>query len=186
MQKMILWEGLAHDTEEHCSVNFLDNEIIIRSEIEGWAGQVAVYAEYVLHLNKNWEATRAEIDFHVSDHQHSWHLKRNDDGHWSDNSGKSYPELQGCCFVDITLTPFTNSLPINALQLSEGESAEFDLVYFDILEITIRKDRQKYTRMPGNAYRFENEGGNFTADISVDDEGFVTHYPNLFEMLKPR
>ncbi|MCW4467484.1 putative glycolipid-binding domain-containing protein [Flavobacterium sp. MFBS3-15] len=186
MQKSIVWEGLANDTEEHCSVNFLGEEIVIRSEIEGWAAHKAVYAEYVLHLTNEWEAVRIEVDFHVSDHQHSRHLQRDGSGNWTDNSGKAYPELQGCLFLDISLTPLTNSLPINALHLSEGDSAEFDLAYFDILEDVIRKDRQKYTRMPGNVYRFENGGGSFTADIAVDADGFVTEYPNLFKMLKPR
>lgn len=186
MQKSIVWEGLAYDTEEHCSVNFLDQGIVVRSEIEGWSGTKAVYAEYVLHLDSHWETTQAEIDFHVSDHQHSWHFRRDDNGNWSDNAGKEYPELKGCRFVDITLTPFTNSLPIRALHLNEGDSAEFDLVYFDILENNISRDRQKYTRMPGNIYRFENDGGNFVAMITVDEDGFVIHYPGLFEMLKPR
>ncbi|MGQ2982524.1 putative glycolipid-binding domain-containing protein [Flavobacterium sp.] len=186
MQKSIVWKGLANDTEEHCAVNFLGEEIIVRSEIEGWASHKAVYAEYVLHLTKGWEVLKADIEFHIGDHQHSWHLQCDDRGNWKDTLGKAYPELQGCRFLDISLTPFTNSLPINALQLSEGSSAEFDLVYFDILENNIRRDRQKYTRMPGNVYRFENGGGYFTADIIVDADGFVTNYPNLFKMLKPR
>lgn len=186
MQKSIVWEGLANDTEEHCSVNFLGEEIIVRSEIEGWAGHKAVYAEYVLHLTKHWKAMRAEVDFRVSDQQYSLHLQRDDSGNWTDMAGKSYPELHGCNFVDISLTPFTNSLPVNALHLNEGDSAEFDLVYFDILENNIRRERQKYTRMPGNIYRFENDGGAFTAHITVDADGFVTDYPNLFEMLKPK
>jgi len=185
MQKIIVWEGLTNDTEEHCSVNFHGDEIIIRSEIEGWAGQKAVYADYVLHLNPSWEVLQAVIEFHVSDHQHSWHLKRDDNNNWSDASGKFYPELQGCRFADISLTPFTNSLPVNGLHLKEGDNAEFGLVYFDILENDIRVERQKYTRMPGNSYRFENSDGSFTADITVDDDGFVIHYPGLFEMLKP-
>lgn len=186
MQKIIVWEGLTNDTEEHCSVNFHGDEIIVRSEIEGRAGQKAVYAEYVLHLNPSWEVLQAGIEFHVSDHQHSWHLKRDDNNNWSDASGKYYPELLGCRFIDISLTPFTNSLPVNGLNLKEGDNAVLDLVYFDILNNNIRKERQKYTRMPGNVYRFENSDGSFTADITVDDDGFVIHYPGLFEMLKPK
>ena len=186
MQKSIVWEGLTNDTEEHCAVNFLSEEIIVRSEIEGWASHKAVYAEYVLHLTRDWEALRAEINFNVGDKQGSWHLECDGQSNWTDITGMAYPGLKGCRFLDISLTPFTNSLPINALQLSEGNSAEFDLVYFDIIENNIRRDRQKYTRLPGNVYRFENSGGNFTADITVDGDGFVIGYPNFFEMLKPR
>ncbi|WP_294822494.1 putative glycolipid-binding domain-containing protein [uncultured Flavobacterium sp.] len=186
MQKSIVWQGLANDTEEHCAVNFLAEQIIVRSEIEGWAALKAVYAEYTLHLAGQWDIRSVEVDFHVGDQQHSWHLRHDGNGNWLDGSGNLLPDLQGCRFIDISLTPFTNSLPINALHLNEGDSAEFDLVYFDVIENTIRRDRQKYTCQANGIYRFENNGGSFTAEITVDEEGFVTRYPNFFEMLKPR
>lgn len=185
MQKSIVWEGLADDTEEHCAVNFLDTGIMVRSEIEGWAEGKPVYAEYAIHLDKDWNVLEFDIDFHVSDYRHTYQFRSNEAGQWSDSSGKSYPEFDGCHFIDITLTPFTNSLPINSLHLAEGASAEFDLLYVDVLNNDIRKDRQKYTRMPGKVFRFENDEGRFSADIEVDEDGFVTHYPQLFEMYKP-
>ena len=70
--------------------------------------------------------------------------------------------------------------------MATGESREFDLIYIDVLEAQLRPDRQKYTKLDNNTYRFENDGGNFTAEITVDDDGFVTDYPELFTMLKPR
>ena len=186
MQKSILWEGVANDTEEHCSVNFLDTGIMIRSEVEGWVDTVPVYAEYVIKLDLEWKVREFEIGFHVSDHQHAFHLICDAAGNWEDKSGKKFPEFTGCNFIDITLTPFTNSLPINNLRMATGESREFDLIYIDVLEAQLRPDRQKYTKLDNNTYRFENDGGNFTAEITVDDDGFVTDYPELFTMLKPR
>lgn len=185
MQKSIVWEGLADDTEEHCAVNFLDAGIIVRSEIEGWAEGKPVYAEYSIHLDSNWSVREFDIDFHVSDYRHAYQFRRNEAGRWTDGSGKPYPEFDGCRFIDITLTPFTNSLPINALHIAESENAEFDLLYVDVLNNEIRRDRQKYTRMPGNVFHFENDEGRFSAEIEVDEDGFVSHYPGLFEMYKP-
>jgi hypothetical protein len=109
---------------------------------------------------------------------------RNENGQWTDSRGKLYPEFDGCRFIDITVTPLTNSLPINGLHMTEGESAEFDLLYVDVLNNEIRKDRQKYTKMPGSIFHFENDEGRFSADIEVDGDGFVTYYPGLFEMYK--
>lgn len=186
MQKSILWEGIANDTEEHCSVNFLDTGIVVRSEIEGWAETVPVYAEYIIRLNHQWDVQEFEIEFHVSDHQHTFHLICDVSGNWTDKSGKEFPEFKGCTFIDITLTPLTNSLPINNLGLAIGESREFNLIYIDVLETSMRIDRQKYTKLDDNNYRFENDAGNFTADIVIDDDGFVTDYPELFTMLKPK
>lgn len=186
MQKSILWEGIQNDTDEHCAVNFLDDAIMVRSEIEGWAHGIPVYADYTLRLDKLWNVLEFDIDFHVRDTQHHYHLLRDEESNWTDASGKTYPEFKGCKYIDISLTPFTNSLPINGLFLPHGESAQIDLVYVDIIANEIRKDHQKYTKAGHHNYHFENDGGNFTADIHVDNDGFVTHYPELFNMIQPQ
>lgn len=186
MQKSILWEGIQNDTDEHCAVNFLDDAIMVRSEIEGWAHGIPVYADYTLKLDLQWNVQEFDINFHVRDTQHHYHLLRDDLGNWSDASGKTYPEFEGCSYIDITLTPFTNSLPINGLFLPHGESAQIDLVYVDVMANVVRKDHQKYTKAGHHNYHFENGGGSFSADIKVDDDGFVTHYPGLFNMIQTK
>jgi hypothetical protein len=186
MQKSILWQGLYNDTEEHCAVNFLDKGIMVRAEIEGWAESMPVYAEYVIKLDGQWNVLEFDISFHVNDTQHSYHMSRDASGSWADKDGRQYPEFSKCLYIDISLTPFTNTLPINGLQLAENEKSEFDLIYIDILKNEIRKDRQSYTRLNKHTYRFENDSTNFRAEITVDDTGFVTHYPQLFEMVQPK
>ncbi len=187
MQKSIVWEGLDNDTEEHCAVNYLDKGIMVRSEIEGWAGhKVAVYAEYTLKLDTAWNVLEFEIIFHLADNEHKYHMQRDAAGKWTDSDGKHRPEFDGCDHIDISLTPFTNTLPVNGLHFEEGQTREVDVLYIDVLENVLRRDTQKYTKTSQNTYRFENEGGNFIAEITVDDDGFVTFYPGLFEMLKPK
>ena len=58
------------------------------------------------------------------------------------------------------------------------------MVYIDVIEHKVYRDRQNYTRIEKNMYRFENDDGSFTAFIEVDKDGFVTDYPDLFEMIK--
>lgn len=186
MQKSILWYGLQNDTDEHCAVNYLDDVIMVRSEIEGWAQGIPVYADYTLKLDLQWNVQEFAINFHVRDTQHHYKFLRDGDGNWTDASGKSYPEFKGCSFIDISLTPFTNSLPINGLFLPHGESSDFDLVYIDIVANEIRKEHQKYTKAGHHNYHFENADASFTADLKVDDDGFVTEYPGLFTMIQPK
>ena len=57
------------------------------------------------------------------------------------------------------------------------------VVYIDIMENNIKMSRQRYTKLDRLKYKFENEDGTFTADINVDEEGFVTDYPELFESI---
>ncbi|MHA3786752.1 putative glycolipid-binding domain-containing protein [Flavobacterium hauense] len=186
MQKSILWEGIANDTDEHCAVNFLDDAIMVRSEIEGWAHGIPVYADYTLRLDSKWNVQEFKISFHVSDTQHHYHLFRDEQGNWTDDSGTSFPEFKGCNYIDISLTPFTNSLPVNGLFLPHGESAQIDVVYVDIIANEIRKEHQKYTKAGHHNYHFENADASFIADIQVDNDGFVTHYPELFNMIQTK
>jgi len=185
MQKTIVWEGLQYDTEEHCNVNFLKNGIVIRSEIEGWAGQKAVYAEYILTLDTDWTVRKIEINFTIGDQANAYSFVRHASGHWTDAKGKVYPQFGECRFVDISLTPFTNTLAIKGLAFSEKPVQQADVLYFDVLDNVVRTDAQSYTKLSSSKFKFENAGGNFIADIDVDKDGFVTHYPNLFTMLKP-
>src|SRR5258708_4647886 len=50
-------------------------------------------------------------------------------GHWSTISGDPLPSLEGCIDVDISATPFTNTLPIRRLALSPGQSVELLVAY---------------------------------------------------------
>lgn len=186
MQKSFLWNGLENDTEEHCAVNFLDKGIMVRSEIEGWVEGKPVYAEYVIKLDSLWNVMEFEIIFHISDIEHVYRLKRDMFDNWTDDKGNSYPEFSGCTYIDISLTPFTNTLPVNGLHLALGESRSFSLLYVDVMENELRRDTQTYTKLNDNTYRFVNDGGDFTADIKVDEDGFVAHYPGLFDMIKPK
>lgn len=184
MQKSIVWEGLGIDTEEHCAVNFLTDGIVVRSEIEGWAGTKALYAEYVLELHADWSVKCIDIRFTVGTDAYHFDFKRTETG-WVDSNGSDCPEFAECRFIDISLTPFTNSLPINGLQYEVGAGIDIQVLYFDILNHEVRKDAQRYTKRKDLLYVFENESSNFIADITTDADGFVTLYPNLFKMLIP-
>lgn len=184
MQKSIVWEGIAYDTEEHCSVNYLDGGIVVRSEIEGWADNKAIYAEYTLYLSNDWTVTEIDIHFTVGADENKYSFKRTPAG-WIDSTGGDCAEFGECRFVDISLTPLTNTLPIKGLLFGESQLLEIEVVYFDILANEIRRDVQHYAHIGNNTYRFTNAGGDYTAEITVDADGFVTHYPELFEMLIP-
>ncbi len=185
MQLSVLWKGLYYDTDEHCAINYHDESIMVHSEIEGWAKGKAVYAEYWLKLAKTWEVQEFEINANVADKQFSHALALDHNGHWKCKKNLPHFDFEGITFIDISLTPFTNTLPVNGLHLKESGSAEFDLIYIDVLANEVKKERQKYTRLSKHRYKFDNLKG-FTTDIDVDENGFVVDYPGLFELIRVR
>ena len=83
--------------------------------------------------------------------------------------------------VDLSATPFTNTLPIRRLGLRGGQAETIRVVYvrFPGLEVTL--ERQRYTCLePGRRYRYESVDSDFTREIEVDPDGLVVTYPGLF------
>ena len=68
------------------------------------------------------------------------------------------PYLKGCQYVDISETPFTNTLPIRRLGLALGTSADISVAYFEGTELQPWPEPQRYTCLQkggeGGLYRF--------------------------------
>lgn len=106
------------------------------------------------------------------------------EGHWKKWDGEPVPELDGCIDVDISATPFTNTLPIRRLGLKPGESEELAVAYVRVPELLVEAERQRYgcleARADGGLYQFEALPSGFTAELPVDADGLVLDYPGLF------
>lgn len=57
------------------------------------------------------------------------------------------------------------------------------MLYIDVLKHNIKPVQQHYTRTAVNKYLYENIETDFKAEISVDEGGLVTNYPELFEKI---
>jgi uncharacterized protein len=86
--------------------------------------------------------------------------------------------------VDLSITPFTNTLPIRRLRLSVGESADIATAYLAFPRLTISPDLQRYTRVSSNEYRYESLDSDFVREIVVDSNGLVITYPGLFRRIE--
>jgi uncharacterized protein len=111
------------------------------------------------------------------------------EGNWTRPDGWAVPYLQGCIDVDISVTPFTNTLPIRRLGLAPEESAELSVAYVEGTELQAWPEPQRYTCLDksdrGGLYRFLSLDGGFTADLRVDADGLVLDYPWLFRRVLP-
>jgi uncharacterized protein len=108
-------------------------------------------------------------------------LRADGHGHWWDGEGGMLPALEGCVDLDISATPFTNTLPIRRLGLSETESREIRAAYISVPDLSAVAVEQRYTCLSLNRiYRYEGLFRGFVTELSVDEDGFVTDYPGLF------
>ena len=101
-------------------------------------------------------------------------------GRWRNSTGMALPDLDGAIDVDLSITPFTNTLPVRRLDLSEGQQADIRVVYLRFPDLNLTIDRQRYTCLKRNQYRFESLDSEFTCDIDTDADGLIVTYPGLF------
>jgi hypothetical protein len=172
---------------EHLRLRVEESGIEADGVVIGEEDAVAFRARYVIRCDPLWRTREVVVD--PLDGRRPLHLRSDGEGTWSDASGQGIPELQGCTDVDLSATPFTNTLPIRRLDLGEGGSSEIGVAYVEVPEMRLDVSRQRYTCLEstgeGGLYRYEDRGSfsGFVADLPVDAEGLVLEYPGIFRRL---
>jgi uncharacterized protein len=173
------WRNWANKGLEGVVLVEQDDGVRADSVVVGYADGKQFKARYSIVCDPQWRTRSVSVS--VNDDES--HLVITSDGasHWSDSNGEQLPALDGAIDVDITATPFTNTLPIRRLGLEAGQSADILTAYIDVPSLTITADPQRYTCLePMRRYRFESQGGDFVREIEVDEHGMVVLYPGLF------
>jgi hypothetical protein len=105
------------------------------------------------------------------DHERRWRLDE-----------RELENVRGCEFVDLGVTPSTNTLPIRGLDLPIGGGHEFVAAWIRFPDLAMLPLRQRYTRSSERVYRYEslvNGKTNFMAELEVDEHGLVIDYQGV-------
>jgi hypothetical protein len=179
MQTNLLWTGREYYSLENCLINTSDAGSEITSTIIGHYDKKIYRVEYRIQTNRDWETVFFEINSRHSNQTQLIRMEGDGKGNWSSN-GKRVDQFRGCIEIDIPLTPFTNTLPINRIKLTQNQEQEIRVIYLDLLEQQIMPVRQRYIRLSDTEYHYENVPNDFEAKIQVDELGLVVDYPSLF------
>jgi len=179
--KTLIWQGILFKSLEYFNLQSDDKSHSVTSKIIGSYEDKIYAVNYTISIDKNWIVQNFLIESEINNSKRILTGKRIRD-QWEINNAV-HPEFNNFPFIDISLTPFTNTLPINNLKLSENSSKKIDVIYIDVLNHHIRPVQQQYTRTAANKYLYENIETDFKAEISVDEKGLVTNYPRLFEKI---
>ncbi|HEV7276427.1 MAG TPA: putative glycolipid-binding domain-containing protein [Devosiaceae bacterium] len=178
--RILRWRPLDGPGQEHCEVTETPEAITVRSVVIGEQGGYAYGARYELRLDPDWtfrtlrlERTDGAVVVLQSDGR----------GHWTDGENHHLAELEGCIDIDIAATPLTNTLPIRRCRLVHGEPRQFRMAWLPLDTVQPQPDEQIYTRLDDRHCRYLAADGSFEAVLEIDEEGFVVHYPGLFERL---
>jgi hypothetical protein len=130
---------------------------------------------YALAVDATWATRSLQASGFSEDGPWSLALASDGTGTWEDA-----PQFEGCLDVDMVSTVLTNTLAVRRLDLEVGGAGTLDVVWIDTpAGREVVRMPQRYTRVGIRAYRFEVVGGDFAADLEIDEFGLVLEYPGL-------
>lgn len=175
------WQPWDASGIEHLVLREGQREIVAESVVVASVERSKFAIHYRLRCDKSWRVRSVEIALIGTDRKIE--IASDGNGRWTDASGTPIPKLAGAIDIDLSVTPFTNTLPIRRLKLQARQSAQIVTVYIVAPALTLTTDPQRYTRRGERRYRYESIDSDFARDIQVDRRGLVVTYPGLFRRL---
>lgn len=181
MEKNIVWTGIDTLSIEKCVLIDKGETVHCKGELVGNKNNQVYGADYQVVVDQKWETRFFDISCRVG-HKNYWIHGYKMNNQWIIDD-LEYPELQDCLDIDISVTPFTNALPINRLKLEVGQAKELAVLYINPIEERFSRVVQRYERLSENTYHYKNLWSDFESTIEVDAAGLVTRYPGLFQKI---
>ncbi|HEX5717576.1 MAG TPA: putative glycolipid-binding domain-containing protein [Thermoanaerobaculia bacterium] len=172
---MILWRRL--DTPGHESARLIDRSLSGTAVFlhEGQPCRL----EYLLTCDADWRTVSGKVSGWVGERTIDVECSA-EAGRWRLN-GAECPQVEGCIDLDLNFSPSTNLLPIRRLNLAVGREAPVRAAWLRFPSFALEPLEQVYRRIDEGTYRYESAGGRFVRELAVNDAGFVTLYPGLWE-----
>ena len=174
------WPGFEHVIVSYGPDGFRADSWLL---LAGEAGLARV--SYQLICDSKWQVSTLTIRAAGANSDRALALRRDSAGHWQAGGDRPLPDLDGCIDVDIDHTPLTNTLPIRRLGAAVSAPCDIDVAYICVPELTVRRARQRYTRLTTGRPVYRYESGSFRADLPVDGDGIVIDYPGLWRRIGP-
>lgn len=134
---------------------------------------------YIWTLTPRWRTRTLRIE-HMNGDDRWLTIDRAGEASWRlDN--KPAPDLEGCDELDLSATPFCNTLAMRRL----GRDGALVAAYIDANDLSVQPSRQRYERLSSTHWRHHDLGvaAGFSASLRLDGEGLVQSYEGLFEAI---
>ena len=188
--RSIFWQPWQGQGMEHLRLSFLEDHIVARGDVMAIAGSQPFRLRYKIKCDSAWHTRKLDLEVHDRHGLRERHVRADGQGNWRDDEQGALTELAGCLDVDISATPFTNTLALRRLDLQQGENASLSVAYVKLPELTFRPVSQRYScswrAATGSIVTYEGLFRGFKADLPLDADGLVIDYPETFRRIAPR
>ena len=183
MERNLVWSHLNEPGMEHLHLTDEQHGIIANGLLIAVVENIPYHIRYTIHCDTSWHVHEVHVEL-LDSHTPKIHLRANGKGHWTTEANEQVTSLDGCIDVDISATPFTNTVAIQRLGLAVGEAAEITVVYIKVPEMQVTSVKQQYTCLEsdddGGRYLYAGYPSGYQAELVVDRDKIVIAYPELF------
>jgi uncharacterized protein len=174
MRRFLAWRGLDEWRAEGCTVERGDHGL----RAVGVQLGVSYQLDYGFETGSELFTRRLVVTVKDAGGERGVLLERSEeDGSWTAN-GEPLPHVDGALDIDLALSPLTNYMPAARLG---GEPADHVMAWVDVPSLEVSRSAQRYEPLDARRVRFVGLDDGFTADLELDADGFVEHYPGLAE-----
>lgn len=179
-----IWRRIGLQGLEHLSLHEVEGGYRADSVLSVEAELGCVTCEYHFDLDSQWRTQRFSLRQHRAGEDRSLTIERLGENGWGVN-GERGSELADCLDLDLTITPFTNTLAIRQLALGPDEAKAMVAVYVRIPQLKVIPARQRYLRSdpqePPRRFVYSGLDTGFVEEITVDEYALVVNYPGFAE-----
>ena len=144
-------------------------------------GRRPCHLSYQIDCDAAWHSRSAHVSGWVGTDDVDIALVATPGGHWRVN-GRACAAVAGCLDVDLGFTPATNLLQLRRLALRIGEAGDAPAAWLRFPELTVERLEQRYRRLDATRYDYQAPAVGYAGTLEVTEIGFITHYPDLWEM----
>ena len=171
-RRLLVWRGLEEWLAEACEVSLDGDRLGVRG-VQLGAEPHPYRVDYELTTGADWVTERLMVRCE----ERSLELVRASDGSWTAN-GDPQPPLAGALDCDLAFSPLTNFMPARRLG---GEPADHVMAWVSVPDLAVVRSEQRYEPIDARTVRYVGLDSDFTAELELDEEGFVVRYPRLAE-----
>ena len=177
----ILWRRLDRPGHEFCRLIERDGDWHLSGTAVFTDERGPCRLDYAVVCDAAWRTRSGQVRGWVGDRDVRIEVTVHDPRGWLIDGAECRP-VAGGVDLDLNFSPSTNLLPIRRLDLSVGEEAEVRAAWLRFPSFALEPLVQRYRRLAEHRYRYESGGGSFVAELRVNRAGFVTHYPDLWQI----
>jgi hypothetical protein len=175
----ILWRGIYRPGYEYARLRQQQSHWHLEGVALFSHEQLPCRLDYQIIGDSHWHTASCAVSGWLGEAQIAIEINTESHGKWFLN-GSECSGVEGCLDVDLNFSPSTNLLPIRRLALAVGEAAQVKAAWLRFPSFELEPLEQVYQRISERTYRYSSAGGAFVAELAVNSQGFVTHYPNLW------